>query len=71
MTVLPYDVAIAKVGRIHARPVEAGTILADADVQIAETAIYHGLELVTGNLRHFSRIPVLRINCILANSRSF
>ena len=30
-------------------------ILPDADVQIAATALYHGLELVTGNLRHFQK----------------
>ena len=71
VTVLPYDVATAKVfGQVRARLEEAGTVLADADVQIAATAIYHGLELVTGNLRHFSRIPDLRINSILAHSRS-
>jgi predicted nucleic acid-binding protein len=72
VTVLPYDAATAKVfGQIRARLEDAGTVLADADLQIASTAIYHGLELVTGNLRHFSRIPDLRINNILADSRSF
>ena len=71
VTVLPYDVSIAKAfGQIRAQLEEAGNILADADVQIAATAIYHGLELVTGNLRHFSRIPDLRINRILVDSRS-
>jgi predicted nucleic acid-binding protein len=71
VTVLPYDVATAKVsGQVRARLEEAGSILADADLQIAATAIYHGLELVTGNVRHFSRIPGLRINTILADSRS-
>ena len=71
VTVLPYDVATAKVfGQIRAQLEEAGTILADADLQIAATAIYHDLELVTGNLRHFSRISDLRINSILADSRS-
>ena len=48
---------------------ETGTILPDADVQIAATAIGHNLELVTGNLRHFSRIPDLKLNHILADSR--
>ena len=72
VTVLPYDVSIARVfGQIRAQLEEAGNILADADLQIAATAIYHGLELVTGNLRHFSRIPDLRINKILADSRSY
>jgi predicted nucleic acid-binding protein len=71
VTVLPYDLATAKVfGQIRARLEEAGSIVADADLQIAATAIHHGLEFVTGNLRHFSRIPDLSINTILADSRS-
>jgi predicted nucleic acid-binding protein len=69
VTVLPFDVGPAKVfGKIRARLEETGTILPDADVQIAATALYHGLELVTGNLRHFKRIPDLWINTILPDS---
>lgn len=71
VTALPYDMATAKVfGQIPARLEETGTILPDADLQIAATAIYHDLELVSGNLRHFSRIARLRINPILAQTRS-
>ena len=71
VTALPYDVATAKkFGQIRARLEEAGTILPDADLQIAATAIYHDLELVSGNLRHFSRITELKINPILADARS-
>jgi tRNA(fMet)-specific endonuclease VapC len=44
-------------------------MLADADLQIAATAIYHGLELVTGNLRHFERIPNFRLSRVLAQAR--
>lgn len=70
VTALPYDVATAKVfGQIRAKLEESGTILPDADLQIAATAIYHDLELVSGNLRHFSRIAKLKINPILADSR--
>lgn len=47
-----------------------GDILPDADLQIAATAIFHDLELVTGNIRHFQRIPNLRLNPILADSRA-
>jgi tRNA(fMet)-specific endonuclease VapC len=70
VTVLPFDTAVAKVfGRIRALLEEAGTRLADADLQIAATALYHGLELVTGNVRHFERIPELRISRALADAR--
>ena len=69
-TVLPYDVAIARVyGQIRAVLEGKGPRLADADLQIAATALYHGLELVTGNLKHFQRIPGLAINTVLADSR--
>jgi predicted nucleic acid-binding protein len=70
VTVLPYDVATARVfGKIRAQLEEAGTMLMDADLQIAATAMYHDLELVSGNLRHFERIPDLRINRSLADAR--
>ena len=70
VTVLPYDSAVAKVfGRVRAEVEAAGTRLDDADLQIAATAIYHGLELVTGNLRHFQRIPDLEINLILVDAQ--
>ena len=71
ITVLPYDIATAReFGKIRVRLEEEGTVLADADLQIAATAIYHNLELVSGNLRHFSRITNLQINPILADARS-
>ena len=48
---------------------EAGRIIPDADLQIAATAIHHDLELVTGNISHFQRIPSLRISNALADAR--
>jgi predicted nucleic acid-binding protein len=70
VTILPYDLGCAKVfGEIRGHLEEIGTILPDADIQIAATAIYHDLELITGNLRHFQRIKNLRINTILSESR--
>ena len=71
VTALPYDVATAKeFGQIRAHLEKAGIILPDADLQIAATAIYHDLELVSGNLRHFSRVPKIKLNSILAASRT-
>jgi tRNA(fMet)-specific endonuclease VapC len=70
VTVLPYDTGTAKVfGKIRAGLEAAGTILSDADIQIASTAVENDLELITGNIRHFSRIPGLKLNTILADSR--
>lgn len=70
VTVLPYDVPAARVyGEIRARLEAEGRPLADADLQIAATALLHDLELVTGNLKHFSRVPGLRISPALSESR--
>jgi predicted nucleic acid-binding protein len=70
VTVLPYDVAVAEVcGLLSAELEETGQTLADANLQIAATAVYHNLELVSGNLQNFARIPQLRVNPILIDSR--
>jgi len=71
VTVLSYDVAAARVyGQVRARLESAGRPLADADLQIAATALLHDLELVTGNVKHFKRVPGLRISPMLAEARS-
>ena len=70
VTVLPYDVATARVyGAVRAELEKVGTPLPDADLQIAATALYHDLEIVTGNIRHFSRIPKLRLHSALRDAR--
>ena len=62
ITVLPFDVAVARVyGHLYAQLAASNSLLADADLQIAATAVRHGLTLVTGNLRHFARVPGLTI----------
>lgn len=71
LTVLAYDLPTARVyGSVRARLEVAGKILADADLQIAATALRHELELVTGNLRHFQRVPGLKISPVLAEARA-
>jgi tRNA(fMet)-specific endonuclease VapC len=70
LTVLPFDTSVARIyGELHAALTAAGRPLADADLQIAATALRFDLELVTGNLRHFSRIPGLVVNDVLSRSR--
>ena len=70
VTVLPFDVATAKVfGRLRAELYAVGRPLDDADLQIAATALYHDLELVTGNLKHFQRVPELRLSLALQDAR--
>ena len=71
VTVLSYDVAAARVyGQVRAQLESVGRPLADADLQIAATALFHDLELVTGNVKHFKRVPGLRISIALAGARS-
>ena len=48
-------------GRLKADLERAGTLLADADLLIASIALARGAGLVTGNRRHYERIPELRI----------
>ncbi len=70
VSVLSYDVAAARVyGEIRARLEDGGRPLADADLQIAATALVHDLDLVTGNVKHFQRVPTLRISLALAEAR--
>lgn len=69
VTVLPFDVAVARVyGEIEAG-LKDGHSLADADLQIAATAIRHGLELVTGNVRLFETVPGLVLCRVLGEAQ--
>ena len=62
VTVLDFDHAAgALFGRIKAELKQSGKPVNDSDLFIAATAISHDLVLVTNNLRHFERIPFLRI----------
>ena len=60
--ILPFNRAAAETyGRLRAQLEEAGTPLAEPDLRIAAIALTHDLTMVTGNIRHFSRVPGLRI----------
>lgn len=61
LPILVPDIAAAQVfGEAKALLHKAGTPVADADLIIASIAIRHGAVVVTGNTRHFVRIPGLR-----------
>lgn len=69
LSVLPYGVHTARLfGEIAAALRAEGRTLPDADIQIAATALQHGLALVTGNLRHFERIPGLVLERALVDA---
>lgn len=60
--VLPFDAAAAEVyGPLRARLESEGRRLDEPDLRIASVALSRGLTLITGNVRHFSRVPDLSV----------
>ena len=57
----PSKRSMRRFGEIKAILELKGTRLADADIIIASTAIEEGLPLITGNVKHYSRIEGLAI----------
>lgn len=61
-SVLPMDSAASRVfGQLKASLERAGIPVDNMDLFIAATALSQGLRLITGNLRHFVRIPGLSV----------
>ena len=62
LRILPFDTDAAVIyGRLRHELETSGTPLAEPDLRIASIALARGLTLVTGNLRHFSRVPGLAV----------
>lgn len=62
VTVLPFDESAADVyGPLRAQLESAGQPLAEPDLRIAAIALSRNLTLVTGNTRHFDRVPDLAV----------
>lgn len=62
LPVLTPDLASARLfGEVKSRLTSDGRVVADADLFIAAIALSHGATLVTGNQRHYERIPGLSI----------
>lgn len=60
--VLPFDAAAARgYGELKAELERRGTPLADTDLCIAAIALSRNLIVVTGNVRHFQRVPGLAV----------
>jgi tRNA(fMet)-specific endonuclease VapC len=60
--ILAFDRAAAEsYGHIRCELERNGTRLADPDLRIAATALAHDAALVTGNTRHFERVPGLTV----------
>ncbi len=62
ITILPFDHTAAEVyGRVRAELEGAGVIIGEPDTRIAAIALARSLTVVTGNVRHFERVPGLRV----------
>lgn len=60
LPVLSFDATAARrYGEIRAELERLGTPIGDADMRIAAIALSRGLRVVTGNERHFQRVPEL------------
>ena len=60
--VVPFDDVAARVyADIRVELEAAGRRLEDPDLRIAAICLAHDLTLVTGNVRHFERVPGLRV----------
>jgi tRNA(fMet)-specific endonuclease VapC len=60
LPVLAFDTAAARgYGEIRAELERLGTPIGDADMRVAAITLARGLRVVTGNERHFRRVPGL------------
>ena len=61
-TILSFDFSAAKkYGEIRSFLEKQGTPLTHADLQIASIALSMNMTLITGNLKHFQRVPELSV----------
>jgi len=68
LEILDFDTPCAEVyGQLRAELEAKGRRLAEADLMIASIALRHQLLLVSGNIRHFSRVPGLKLANWLAD----
>ena len=62
LAILPFDTEAAyRYGELRAQLQHLGTPIGDADTRIASIALSRNLIMVTGNVRHFQRIPELTV----------
>jgi tRNA(fMet)-specific endonuclease VapC len=62
LTILPFDLRAAEVyGPLRSELEARGKRLDEPDLRIASIVLAAGLVLVSANLRHFARVPGLRV----------
>ncbi|HDH06616.1 MAG TPA: type II toxin-antitoxin system VapC family toxin [Nitrospirae bacterium] len=59
---MPFCEGSAKVyGRLRAELEKKGISLSEPDMRIASIIVYNDLTVVTGNIKHFSKVPGLKV----------
>lgn len=67
LAVIPFDAGAARAyGSLRAMLEGQGTPIGDADMRIASIALARQMVVVTGNVRHFERVPDLEVENWLA-----
>jgi len=62
LPVIPFDASAARrYGETRAELERRGTPIGDADLRIASIALDRDLTIVTGNVRHFEKVPGLPV----------
>lgn len=62
INILSFDISSAtRYGKLKAELERKGIIIGDPDLQIASIALVNNLIVVTGNVKHFARIPGLSV----------
>ena len=62
ITILPFDRAAAEIyGSVRAELERKGVTICEPDSRIAAIALAQSLTVVTGNVRHFNRVPGLLV----------
>ena len=62
INILSFDEDAARIyGRVRADMEKKGIAVSEPDMRISAIALCHNLTVVTGNTRHFSRVPGLKV----------
>jgi len=70
LTVLTMDPRTARIyGQVRGQLMSEGRPVGDSDLQIGASALRFDLTLVTANVRHFQRIPDLRLKTFAPGSQ--
>ena len=59
---LPFDENAARVyGKVRAQMEKRGIVLLEPDLRIASIALQHNFTIITGNIKHFKKVPGLAV----------